>query len=132
MRSKRKQKFPVRQNDCSGARHCSGLWSAAGEDTPGQHFPPVLALQHPSSLLHHTHLSTAHFMCPAQYRTLLSLRLPSHRAGHGIWSNLAERRGKWWDVSRAQLPKPWVQHLFPPSSPHREGRPLERPLWKRH
>lgn len=46
----------------------------------------------PLPLLHHTCLFTAHFTCLAQSHTLLSLRLPSWRAGHGIWSNLTKKR----------------------------------------
>lgn len=56
-----------------------GLWSAAGEDPPGQAFPPLCSVSAASlhSLFSITHLFTAHLTCLAQSSTLLSLRLPS-------------------------------------------------------
>lgn len=51
------------------------------------------------SLLHYTRLFIAQLTCLAQSITLLSSRLPSLRAGHGIRSDLATGH-----VRRAQLP----------------------------
>lgn len=92
-----------------------------------RHFPHCAPSAHPSSLLHHTHLSTAHFMCPAQARTLLSLRLPSQSwPRHLVKCGKKKRktvRCEQSPASKALGPAPCVRSELPSQGrePTREG-----------